>query len=90
MSFKESNDLKVWILQLEQEKEEVEAFLHKSNFEKNQLKWDLQQQDTKFNVLKEKYDKKKEKVKNTKLLWTKMILDSDPSWTVGGNAYWSR
>lgn len=48
-------------MQLEQEKEEVEACLHKSTLKKNQLKWDLQQQETKFNKLNEKYDKNREK-----------------------------
>lgn len=66
ISFEEANDLKARILQLEQEKEEVEVRLNKTTAEKNQLKWDLQQQETKFNALKEKYDQKKDKVKKVK------------------------
>lgn len=66
ISFEEENDLKAQILQLEQEKEEVQVHLNKSTTEKNQLKWDLQQQETKFNTLKEKYDKKKGKAKRIK------------------------
>lgn len=66
ISFEEANDLKARILQLEQEKEEVEVRLNKTTAEKNQLKWDLQQQETKFNALKEKYGQKKDKTKRIK------------------------
>lgn len=66
MFFEKANYLKDWILQLDQEKEKFKACLHKSTFEKNQLKWDLEQQESKFKALKEKYDKKKDKAKRYK------------------------
>lgn len=41
VSFEEANALRAKILLLEQEKEEVEASLHKSTYEKNKLVWSL-------------------------------------------------
>lgn len=61
VSFEEANALRARILLLQQEKEEVEASLHKSTYEKNQLVRSLQQEELKFKDLQTRYDLKEDK-----------------------------
>lgn len=58
ISLEEAEGLRAKIMQLEAEKEEVENQLHKTTFEKNQVSWNLQQEELKFKELQERFDQK--------------------------------